>query len=76
MYAVLPAQPDIFYAVTAFSGDTLYAYTTLKTAAKRILQYLKSVADFWLHFDDNGIAIIIDIGIRISIRIEICNTIR
>jgi len=60
MYAALATRPDISYAVAALSRYNSRPFTSHMTAAKRVLQYLKSTADFRLHF--NGIGIGIDIG--------------
>jgi hypothetical protein len=62
MYAALATQPDISYAVAALSRYNSRPFTSHMTAAKRVLQYLKSTADFRLHFTGNGIGIGIDIG--------------
>jgi len=60
MYAALATRPDISYAVTALSCYNSQPFTCHMTAAKRVLQYLKSTADFCLHFNRNGISV--DIG--------------
>jgi len=55
MYAALATRPGISYAVAALSRYNPRPFTSHMTAAKRVLQYLKSTADFRLHF--NGIDI-------------------
>jgi len=60
MYAALATRRDISYAVAALSRYNSRPFTSHMTAAKRVLQYLKSTADFRLHF--NAIGIGIDIG--------------
>jgi len=60
MYAALATQPHISFAVTALSRYHSQSFTSHMTTAKRVHQYLKSTADFRLHF--NGIGIGIDIG--------------
>jgi len=62
MYAALATRPDITYAVAALSRYNLRLFTSHMTAAKRVLQYLKSTANFRLHFNSNGNGIGIDIG--------------
>jgi len=62
MYIALATRPDIPYAVAALSRYNSRPFTSHMTAAKRVLQYLKSNADFQLHFIGNGINITIDIG--------------
>jgi len=57
MYAALTTQPDISYTVAALSRYNSRPFTSHMTAAKRVLQYLKSTADFRLHFNSNGIGI-------------------
>jgi len=49
MYAALAPRPDISYAVAALSRYNSRPFTCHMTAAKRVLQYLKSTADFRLH---------------------------
>jgi hypothetical protein len=68
MYAALATRPDITYAVAALSRYNSRPFTTHMTAAKRVLQYLKSTADFRLHFNSigNGIGISNGIGIDIG----------
>jgi hypothetical protein len=62
MYAALATRPDISYAVAALSRYNSRPFTSHMTAAKRVLQYLKSTADFRLHFNGIGIGISIDIA--------------
>ena len=50
LYAALATRPDISYVVAALSRYNLRPFTSHITAAKRVLQYLKSTADFRLHF--------------------------
>jgi len=63
MYTALATRPDISFAVAALSRYNLRPFTSHMTTAKRDLQYLKSTADFRLHFTGNGIGI----GIAIAI---------
>jgi len=60
MHTALATRPDNSYAVAALSRYNSWPFTSHMTAAKRVLQYLKSKADFQLHFNGNGIGI--DIG--------------
>jgi len=60
MNAALATRPDISYAVAALSRYNSRPFTSHMSAARRVLQYLKSTADFRLHFNGNGIGI--DIG--------------
>jgi len=46
MSAALATRPAILYTVAALSRYTSRPFTSLMTAAKRVLQYLKSTADF------------------------------
>jgi len=46
MYVPLATLPDISYAVAALSCYNSRPFTSHMTAAKRVLQYLKSTADF------------------------------
>jgi len=55
MYTALATWPDISYAVAALSRYNLRRFTSHMTAVTRVLQYLKSTADFRLHFDRNDI---------------------
>jgi hypothetical protein len=57
MYATLATRRDISYAVAALSRHNLRPFTSYLTAAMRVLRYLKSTADFRLHFTGNGIDI-------------------
>ena len=74
MYTALATGPDILYAVTALSRYNSRPFTRHMTAAKRVLQYLKSTADFRLDFTGNGIGIGIVIGIGIGMNIDIGNS--
>jgi len=67
MNAAHATRPDISYAVAALSRYNSRPFTSHMAAAKRVLQYLKSTADFRLHFNGNGIGIGIGIGIDIDI---------
>jgi len=67
MYAALATRPDIPYAVADLSHYNSRPFTSLMTAGKRVLQYLKWTADFWLHFNSNGIGISIGIDIGNSL---------
>jgi len=67
IYAALATRPDILYAVAALSRYNSRPFTSHMTAATRVLQYLKSTANFRLHFTGNGIGIGIGIGININI---------
>jgi len=68
MYAVLATPPDISFAVAALSRYNSRPFTSLITAARIVLQYLKSTADFRLHYTRNGI------GIGIGIEIDLGNS--
>jgi hypothetical protein len=46
MYPAVATRPDISYAVAALSRYISRPFTSHMTAAKRVLQYLKSTADF------------------------------
>jgi len=70
MYAALATWPDISYAVAALSRYNSRPFTSHMTAAEGVLQYLKSTADFRLHYTGNGIGI----GIGISIDIDFGNS--
>jgi len=54
MYAALAMWPDISYAVAALCRFNSCPFTSPKTAARRVIQYLKATADFQLHFNSNG----------------------
>jgi len=73
MYGALATRPDMSYAVAAPSCYNWRPFTSHMTAAKRDLQYLKSTANFRLHFNSNGIGIAIGIGISIGIGMAIDN---
>jgi hypothetical protein len=60
MYAALATGPDISYAVAALSRYNLRPFTSHMTAAKRVLQYLESTANFRLHYTGKGIGVGID----------------
>ena len=51
----LPTRPDILYVVATLSLYNSQPFTSHITAAKSVLQYLQSTADFGLHFNSNGI---------------------
>ena len=57
----------MYAEVAALSCYNSRPFTSHMTAAKRVLQYLKSTANFRLHFNGNGIGIGIDIGIGNSL---------
>jgi len=46
LYAALATRPDISFAVAALPRYTSWPFTSHMTTAKRVLQYLKSTADF------------------------------
>jgi len=50
MYAARATRPDISFAVAALCRYNSRPFTSHLTAAKRVLQYLKSSANFRLHF--------------------------
>jgi hypothetical protein len=54
MYAALATRPDISFAVAALCRYNSRPFTSHLTAAKRVLQYLKSTADFRLHFSSSS----------------------
>jgi hypothetical protein len=60
IYGALATWPDISYTVAALSYYISRPFSSHMTASKRFLQYLKSTADFRLHFNGDGIGI--DIG--------------
>jgi hypothetical protein len=53
MYIALATRPDIAYAVTALSRYNASPLQMQLTAAKRVLQYLKTTIEFELHLGDN-----------------------
>jgi len=53
MYAALATRPDISFAVAALCWYNSRPFTSHLTAAKRVLQYLKSTTDFLLHFSSS-----------------------
>jgi len=57
LYTALATRPDISYAVAALSRYNSRPFTGHMTTAKRVLQYLKSTADFRLYINGNGIGI-------------------
>jgi hypothetical protein len=67
MYALLATQPDLSYAVAALSRYHIQPFTSHLTAAKGVLQYPKSTAEFRLDFTGNSIGISISIDIDIDI---------
>jgi len=54
MYTALATRPDISFAVAALCQYNSRPFTSHLTAAKTVLQYLKSTADFGLHFSSTG----------------------
>ena len=54
MYAALATRPDISFAVAALCRYTSRQFPSHLTAAKSVVQYLKSTADFRLHFSSMG----------------------
>jgi len=54
MYAALATRPDISFAVVALCRYNFRPFTSHLTAASGVLQYLKSTADFRLHFSSTG----------------------
>jgi hypothetical protein len=54
MYTALATRPDISFAVAALCRFNSRPFTSHLTAAKRVLQYLKSTADFRLHFSSSS----------------------
>jgi hypothetical protein len=62
MDAAIVTWPDILYAVAALSHYNSWPFTSYMAGAKLVLQYLKSTADFGLHFIGNVIGIGIGIG--------------
>jgi len=57
MYAARATGIDISYAVAALSPYNSRPFSSHMNTAKWVLQYLKSTANFRLHFDGNGIGI-------------------
>jgi len=55
--AAIAIGPDISFLVAALSRYNSRPFTCHMTAGKRVLQYLKSTADFRQHFTGNGIDI-------------------
>ena len=62
MDGALATQPDISCMVAGLSRSNSRPFASQMTAARRVLQYLKSTADFQLQFNRNGIGIGIEIG--------------
>jgi hypothetical protein len=54
MYAALATRPDTSFAVAALGRYNSRPFTCHLSTAKRVLQYLKSTADFRLHFSCTG----------------------
>ena len=54
MYAALATRPDISFAVAALCRYNSCPLTSHLTAANRVLQYLKSTANFRLHFSSSS----------------------
>jgi len=50
MYAALGSRPDITFSVTALSRYNVQPLEMHATAAKRVLQYLKTTAGFRIHY--------------------------
>jgi len=67
MYAALATRPDVSYVVAALSRYNSRPFSSHMTAATWVLQYMKSTADFRLHFTGNGLRIGIDIHIGHSL---------
>jgi hypothetical protein len=67
MYAALARRPDVSYAFAALASYNSGPFTSHMTATQRVLQHLKSTADFRLPFNGNGIGIGIGIGIDNSL---------
>jgi len=55
IYAALATRPDISFAVSALCQFNSDHFTSYLNAGKRVLQYLKSTAGFWLHFSSSSI---------------------
>jgi hypothetical protein len=56
IYTAIAIQLAIVYAVAALSRYNLRPFTSHMTAAKRVLQYVKSIGDFRLHFMESASA--------------------
>jgi len=56
MYVALATRPDISFSVAALCQYNSHPFTSHLTTAKRVLQYLKSTADFRLHFSSSSTA--------------------
>jgi len=54
MYVALATQPDISFAVAALCRYNSRHFSRHLTAAKRVFRYLKSTANFRLHFSSTG----------------------
>ena len=54
MYTALATRPDISFAVAALCRYNSRPFNSHLTAAKTVLQYLKSTANFRLHFSSTG----------------------
>jgi len=54
MYAAIATRPDFSFAVAALCRYNFCPFTSLLTGAKRVLQYLKSTANFPLHFSSSS----------------------
>jgi len=54
IYVALANQLDISFTVAALCQYNSHPFTSHLTAAKRVLQYLKSTADVRLHFSSSG----------------------
>jgi hypothetical protein len=54
MYVALATPPDISFAVAVLCQYNLSSFTSHLTTAKRVLKYLKSTADFPLHFSSSS----------------------
>jgi len=67
MHAALATTPDISYTVAALSHYISRPFTRYMSAAKGVLQYVKTTAHFGLHFTGNGIGIGIGIDIGNSL---------
>jgi hypothetical protein len=54
MYVALATRPDISFAVPALCRYNSRPFTSHLTTARRVLQYLKSTANFRLHFSSSS----------------------